>query len=287
MEEMKKEESPQTQKKVDIYYSSSKTDQAYKVCWGEGNIHFGYYPHLDDSKAEKITFDKAAEKLTMEMIKVGEIDSKSKVLDMGCGYGKPACDVASNTKAQVWGVDLSGMHINKAEERAKSLKVDGNTHFHKGSFTDLPKAVTDEKATFTHVWSQVAWCHAHAVLEDILAQAYSVLKKGGKLIVNDFLGSDDEVKEETKEHVWKRLKFTTLVGHKKWKEAVEKAGFKIKIYKDLDKHMEYGYAELARTANKHGFKSADGELLGKNYAESSKAGKNGQIGMNLCVAIKE
>ncbi len=268
---------------VDSYYSSSDTDAAYKTCWGEGNIHFGYFAHLEDKSQSPSTFQKAAEALTDRMIQLGGITQASRVVDLGCGYGKPICRVAKQTSAQVCGVDLSAMHIEKAVALAKKMELK-NAKFVKGSFTDLPKEVLDQ--TFTHVWSQVAWCHVHEQLDKILEQAAKCLPKGGKLIVNDFLGTDGEVKEETKEHVYKRLKFTQLAGHQKWRKAVESAGFKIETYEDLDRHIGFGYEQLAATANKYGFKSADGTPLGTNYEQSAKAAGSGQIGMNICVATK-
>uniref|UniRef100_A0A7S4DIM0 Methyltransferase domain-containing protein n=2 Tax=Lotharella globosa TaxID=91324 RepID=A0A7S4DIM0_9EUKA len=277
----------EVEKEVDTYYSSEDTDKAYRTCWGEGNIHFGYFPKLDDDTKAAIPFDKAAEALTQKMITTaGEFSDKSKVLDLGSGYGKPACDVARVTGAEVWGVDLSEMHVQRSIELAKKTKVDKRANFVVGSFTSLPKEVLNQSGTFTHVWSQVAWCHCHADIMKILGEANKALAKGGKLVVNDFLGTDGKVEDNTKEHVWKRLRFTELLGPLAWKECLENAGFVIEKYEDWSHHLQHGYEELASTANKHGFKSADGAPLGDNYKVSAECAASGQIGMNFCVARK-
>ncbi|GAB5363555.1 hypothetical protein AAMO2058_000893600 [Amorphochlora amoebiformis] len=271
---------------VDEYYSSNNTDKAYTTCWGEGNIHFGFFPHLVSSENPVLSFEKAAEELTKQMIQLGDIGRKSKVLDLGCGYGKPACDIAvSHPDAEVWGVDLNEMHIKKAKALARSRKLT-NCNFIVGSFTDLPEEINKQNGSFTHVWSQVAWCHAHDSLPAILKQAHGALQKGGKLCVNDFLGTDDKVNERTKENVWSRLKLKSLLGHDKWKKAVEKAGFEIEIYREWDKHMQHGYLELAKAAEKYNCKCSDGNPLSAKYAESALAADNNQIGMNFCIAHK-
>eukprot|EP00465_Bigelowiella_longifila_P010479 CAMPEP_0185266936 /NCGR_PEP_ID=MMETSP1359-20130426/32843_1 /TAXON_ID=552665 /ORGANISM="Bigelowiella longifila, Strain CCMP242" /LENGTH=280 /DNA_ID=CAMNT_0027857049 /DNA_START=6 /DNA_END=851 /DNA_ORIENTATION=- len=272
--------------KVGTYYSSDNTGNAYKTCWGDGNIHFGYFPHMEHSSKPKIGFEKAAEAMTDLMIETGEISKGSKVLDLGSGYGKPACDVAAKSQAEVWGVDLSGRQVDAANARAKKLGLDNLAHFVKGSFTDLPKEILEQEATFTHAWAQVSWCHAHSNIDDILKEAFKSLKKGGKLVVNDFLGTDEKVSDNTKEHVWKRLHFNALLGPNAWKKKVEQAGFEIKKYMDLSKHLNHGYALLAEEADKHKFKSEDGALLADNYRVSSEVCGQGQIGMNLCIAIK-
>jgi len=277
----------EVEKEVDTYYSSKDTDAAYRTCWGEGNIHFGYFPKLDDKSKEAIPFEKAAEALTQKMIATaGDINDKSKVLDLGSGYGKPACDVARLTGAEVWGVDLAEMHVERSIALAKETKVDKKANFVVGSFTALPKEVLSQSGTFTHVWSQVAWCHCHGDLMKILGEANKALPKGGKLVVNDFLGTDGNVEEKTKEHVWKRLRFTQLLGHKAWKKCIEDAGFAIEKYENWDHHLQHGYEELACTAKKHGFKSADGAPLADNYKVSAECAASGQIGMNFCVARK-
>mmetsp|Transcript_24898 Transcript_24898/g.40005 ORF Transcript_24898/g.40005 Transcript_24898/m.40005 type:complete len:222 (+) Transcript_24898:307-972(+) len=220
------------------------------------------------------------------MIETGEISKGAKVLDLGSGYGKPGCDVATKSQAEVWGVDLSGRQVDAANARAKSMGLDNLAHFVKGSFTDLPKEISEQEGTFTHVWAQVSWCHAHGVVDEILKEASKSLKKGGKLVVNDFLGTDEKVLDKTKEHVWKRLHFDALLGPNAWKKKVEEAGFEIKQYVDLTKHLQHGYALLAEAADKHKFKSEDGALLADNYKVSSEVCREGQIGMNLCIAIK-
>ena len=78
--------------------------------------------------------------------------------------------------AQVVGVDLSALHVQRASRMAavenearkkKGLKLLRVT-FVEGSFLDLPNvaAILDPRK-FTHVWSQVAFCHVHKFIDKV------------------------------------------------------------------------------------------------------------------------
>mmetsp|Transcript_10043 Transcript_10043/g.13538 ORF Transcript_10043/g.13538 Transcript_10043/m.13538 type:complete len:288 (+) Transcript_10043:171-1034(+) len=273
---------------VDQYYSSSQTDKAYEKCWGEGNIHFGYFPHLLDKEKKPLNFEDGATELTKRMIEVGQITSQSRVIDFGCGYGRPAIEIALFSGAEVIGIDLSEMHIQKSKENLAKTnerrKEKGekalNVRFFVGSFTEISDEIR-ALGKFTHVFSQVAICHVHCRLDTIFAEAKSVLAKDGKAILCDFIGSKEETKETTKEHVWKRLKFTELKNHQIWTESLVKTGFVVEEYENLDQMLSYSYRLLTEIAEREGFLSEDGVPLHINYKFSAEAAASDQIGMNL------
>jgi len=260
------------------YYDKAKH---YDTLWGLDNIHLGYYPHLSNRGSVKLTFPQAGQALTRRMIEVGGINHESKVLDLGCGKGLACKEIAELTGAACTGLDLGTENIERANEIAKEnphLKLD----FLEGSFTELPKSITDTK--YTHVIAQVSFCHVHKLLPDIFSQVKEILTVGGGVaIINDYLGSDGVVSEETLEHVRKRLHFETLHGHKQWRLMAEEAGLAINHYEDLDKHMELSYTHLAECAETHEFKSADGVPISINYRNTVKSAAQHEIGMNLAV----
>eukprot|EP00395_MALV-II_sp_L67-2_P000128 gene128-331_t len=281
------------------YYDSANTVKNYKKTWGQGNIHFGYFP--DKSDEDLIAFDSidgasasevfadAAVLLTHRVADFGEMGPDSVVLDLGCGFGKPLMDLAAyaNIKKGV-GLDLATKHVTEATQFAAEWYPSLNLEFVEGSFTELPSAL--RQGTFTHVTSNVAFCHLHEKLPEILKEAYAALKPGGVLAAVDYLGPDadaatGESREPdalTKEHVWKRLKFRQLKGHTLYKKALVDAGFEIEHYEELDKHMCYGYALLAAAARQHGLVSEDGAALADNYDMTVKAcSELKDLGMNL------
>merc|ERR1719450_1138471 len=178
------------------------------------------------------------------MIEVSQINKDSTVLDLGCGKGQACRFIAEHTGATVTGVDLGTTNIERACKVAAS-RPDLRMKFFEGSFTELPSEVASQK--YSVVFSQVAFCHVHKLLPTTLEQVKRVLAPGGVLIVNDYLGSDKGVSETTKEHVWKRLHFEYLHGHKAWRKITEENDFVIEHYENLDRHMAQTYRDMAKT----------------------------------------
>merc|ERR1719399_1746658 len=240
----------------------------YDLVWGLDNIHLGYYPHLVGNDLVVLDNVAAADALTQRMIEVGQIKHNSTVLDLGCGKGQACRVIAEYTGAAVTGVDLGTTNIQRACEVAAS-RPDLRMKFFEGSFTDLPSKVASEK--YSVVFSQVAFCHVHKLLPDILEQVKRVLAPGGMLIVNDYLGGDNGVSDTTKEHVWKRLHFEYLHGHLAWRKIAEECGLELLHYENLDRHMAQTYRDMAVKAAKVGLKSTDGTALAVNYSQTVHA----------------
>jgi len=258
----------------------------YDTVWGTDNIHLGYYPHLvgpvGGDNLVVLNNKQAADCLTKRMIDVARINFRSRVLDLGCGKGQSIKLIAGETGATCVGLDLGTANIVRAKEVAAQMP-DLKMTFFEGSFTELPAEILAEK--FDVIFSQVAFCHVHNQLPAILEEAKKVLAPGGCMIVNDYLGCDKEggASQNTKDNVWKRLHFEHLHGHKAWRHIAEDCGFDIIFYENLDAHMAHTYDDMAKTADQHGFKSADGAKLSDNYVESAAAIRAGEVGMNLCL----
>jgi cyclopropane fatty-acyl-phospholipid synthase-like methyltransferase len=265
------------------YYDKSTH---YDLVWGMDNIHLGYYPHLAGAAGGDMMVvldnQQAADCLTKRMIDVGQINHTSTVLDLGCGKGQAIKLVAEATGAKVVGLDLGTVNIQRANAVAAEMPH-LNMKFYEGSYTQLPKEVLGQK--FTHIFSQVAFCHVHNELHHIFEEAKKVLAPGGVMIVNDYMGCDFEggASEHTKENIWKRLHFEYLHGHKAWRKVAEESGLEIMVYENLDMHMAQTYDDMQKKADKLGLKSADGTPLGDNYGATAKAIRGAEAGMNLAL----
>jgi ubiquinone/menaquinone biosynthesis C-methylase UbiE len=66
------------------------------------------------------------------------IEAGSRVLDVGCGGGNTACQIAAAYGARVEGIDLSEVMVGQARARAKRLGLAGRVTFRQGSILDLP-----------------------------------------------------------------------------------------------------------------------------------------------------
>ena len=56
---------------------------------------------------------------TRRLLEMCRLDASSRVLDVGCGAGNTACDIAEQYGSRVQGIDISEAMTVKAEERAR------------------------------------------------------------------------------------------------------------------------------------------------------------------------
>ena len=187
------------------------------------------------------------------------------VVPPGSGKGLACIEIARLTGAACSGVELSERHVRRANElRDENPQL--RVAFEEGSFTALPEPVLAQR--FTHVFSQVSFCHAHDELPKIMDQIRAVLAPGGVAIINDYLGCNTgrEVSAQTRKWVYERLNFGTLLGHKAWRRVVEESGFEVLHYENLDAHMEQSYADRESRALELNFIAADGVPQASKYA---------------------
>jgi ubiquinone/menaquinone biosynthesis C-methylase UbiE/ADP-ribose pyrophosphatase YjhB (NUDIX family) len=105
------------------------------------------------------------------LVRLGGISAESKVLDVGCGTGRYALRITDRTGAVVWGLDASKGMLTKARNKSPGLWIWGDA-------VALP--TLDE--SFDAVILMLVLQHLNDEPK-ALAEAYRVLKPGGRLIV--------------------------------------------------------------------------------------------------------
>lgn len=75
---------------------------------------------------------------TQSLLELCHLETAGRVLDVGCGGGNTACLIAQQFSAAVWGVDLSAVMIEKAQQRARRLGLADRVEFRVGDAFDLP-----------------------------------------------------------------------------------------------------------------------------------------------------
>jgi ubiquinone/menaquinone biosynthesis C-methylase UbiE len=106
------------------------------------------------------------------------IEPKARILEGGCGTGAVARHLAKiNSSCEVVGLDPSPRFIQKAKELSDGFS---NLRFEEGDALSLPF----DNASFDVVVFHTCLCHVPGA-EMALAEAYRVLRPGGKLAVFD------------------------------------------------------------------------------------------------------
>ncbi|MDT3397721.1 methyltransferase domain-containing protein [Streptomyces sp. B1866] len=145
----------------------------------EGNLHFGYWPPPHDGSSLGV----AADRLTDHLIgKLGDV-SGGRVLDVGCGSGKPAVQLARSTSAaEVVGVTISTVQVERATALARRAGVADRVRFECADAMSLP--FPDE--SFDAVWALECMHHMPSQAQ-VLGEIARVLRPGGRLAVMDLV----------------------------------------------------------------------------------------------------
>ncbi|KAK0733795.1 S-adenosyl-L-methionine-dependent methyltransferase [Lasiosphaeria miniovina] len=109
-----------------------------------------------------------------------------KVLDVGCGVGGPAREIAKFTDAHITGLNNNDYQIQRATHYAVKEGLSGQLKFVKGDFMQMSFADN----TFDAVYAIEATVHAPK-LEGVYGEIFRVLKPGGVFGVYEWLMTDD------------------------------------------------------------------------------------------------
>ena len=109
-----------------------------------------------------------------------------KVLDVGCGVGGPAREIAKFTGAHITGLNNNDYQIERATHYAHKEELSNQLKYVKGDFMQM--SFPDN--SFDAVYAIEATCHAPS-LEGIYSEIFRVLKPGGVFGVYEWLMTEE------------------------------------------------------------------------------------------------
>ena len=167
-------------KTAEDYYDSEDADAFYAAVWGGEDIHVGVYeaPGEAIAAASARTVRKMAAKLKT-------LGPRSRVLDLGAGYGGAARYLAAEYGAHVTCLNLSEAENERNRRLTKEAGLEDRIDVVHGAFEDIESP--DE--SFDILWSQDAILHS-GHRERVLDEAVRVLKPGGEFIFTDPMQAD-------------------------------------------------------------------------------------------------
>lgn len=192
--------------------------------------------------------------LTKELLSVEKINSRSHILDVGCGTGQTSAFLYSEFGANILGLDINPLMLKKAKKRFMSNNLP--IHLIHGSVEEIP--LKDSTFDFVLSESVLAFVKKEKALEEI----NRVLKSGGRLIANEMTIDYPTSTEEAAE-IKDFYGLDALLLENDWQRLLVEAGFtEIKMkrgYKSMlsEKQMpEFNFSnnfepELFGVLNKH------------------------------------
>ncbi|MEV0116633.1 methyltransferase domain-containing protein [Streptomyces sp. NPDC050844] len=139
-----------------------------------GSLHYGYW----DGPADSGSMAEASRRMTDLMIDKLRVCGGRRVLDVGCGSGRPALQLARTTGAEVVGVTISREQVRLANLAAEAEGLDGQVTFHHGDAADLRFA----PESFDAVWLFESLLHMPDP-QHVLKQLATILRPGGRLVI--------------------------------------------------------------------------------------------------------
>ena len=142
-------------------------------------FHYGFF------ESEDTPLERATETLTHAMLKRAAVASGDRVLDVGCGTGRQACDLAASLSASVLGITTSANGIAAATELAAERGLAGAA-FEQRDGTD--NGLDD--GTFDVVWVLES-SHLMRDKTALLRECVRVLAPGGRIALCDIIRKRD------------------------------------------------------------------------------------------------
>lgn len=197
----------------------------YEYGWG-ASFHFCRFAHGEP-------FLQAIARHEHYLAKEIGIQKDMKVLDVGCGVGGPAREIAKFTGAHITGLNNNDYQIDRAIHYAESQGLADHLAFVKSDFMQMK--FPDN--TFDVVYAIEATVHAPELV-DVYREIYRVLKPGGTFGVYEWLMTDD-YDNDNLEHRRIRLGIeqgdgiSSMVTVSEGLQAFQDAGFEMVHHEDL------------------------------------------------------
>ncbi len=212
------------------YYNSSDADNFYAAIWGGEDIHIGIY----QDEMEPI-FDASQRTVQHMAAQIETFDAKTRVLDIGSGYGGSARYLARTYGCRVACLNLSETQNQRNLDltRAQDLRLLINVV--DGSFEEiiLPDGLIDV------VWSQDALLHSGDRAR-VFAEVSRVLAPGGHFILTDILQSET-CSPDTMHPILERLNLDSLGSLASYRAFATQAGLEEVQWIDLSAHLRTHY----------------------------------------------
>jgi sarcosine/dimethylglycine N-methyltransferase len=218
------------------YYDSQDADEFYYHVWGGEDLHLGIYEQPDEP-----IFD-ASRRTVKTMADQIQLNEKTRVLDVGAGYGGAARFLAATYGCHITCLNLSEKENNRNRQKNKEQGLEHLIEVIDGNFESLPF----EDESFDVVWSEDAILHSGEKAR-VISEVSRVLKKGGHFVFTDPMQSDD-CPDGVLDAILTRINLDSLGSVKLYRQLAAENGLKeinvIDLAKYLPMHYDRVYREL-------------------------------------------
>lgn len=216
------------------YYDSEDADTFYRTVWGGEDIHVGIYR----DEAEDIFAASRRTVATMADRLFGLVTPRTRIVDIGSGYGGSARYLADRFDCQVDCVNISPVQNRYAREKNEAWGLAEKVTVVDGSFEDLPY----DADTFDVAWAQDCILHS-GNREKVVEEVARVMKPGGVFIFTDPMQAP-EAPPDALQPVLDRIHLDTMGSFAFYREAGAEVGLEETLAADYTPHMVTHYSRV-------------------------------------------
>lgn len=185
-------------------------------------------PYYDETNMD-VSMAEASRHFTDLMIEKVPIHENENFIDIGCGPGLPAIELAKRKRCNVYGITASPYQKMEAEKLAQAENVADLTHFF----------VYDAKHTpFANGQFDAGWFFEsifHIGHEAALYEARRILREGAVLLITDYVVRPS-LKEEDKNNLVNAFHVQSLKTWEEYPACIERNGFQLMELHDITDH---------------------------------------------------
>ncbi|GIG90354.1 SAM-dependent methyltransferase [Plantactinospora endophytica] len=224
-----------------------------------GAMHYGYWTGPDDDS----DFETASDRFTDMMIERIDARPGQRVLDVGCGPGRPGVRLAKSSGAELVGISVSEQDVRLANERARAEGVSDRVRFEQANMLALP--FPDN--SFDHAMAFESIVHVQdrvAALREIAR----VVRPGGRIALTDFTVREgpEGGADQTVVNVYDSWHSAAPVKAEEYEAFVPQAGLVLDEITDITDNVKYTgmwtYLELRRYARENPVPPEVDKILG-------------------------
>lgn len=206
------------------------------MIWDD-NYHFGYW----EGPADDSSIEVATDRFTDLLISKINVKGNHRVLDAGCGVGKPAVRLAEATGATVLGISTNAEQVRKANERAEARALAGRVTFRKVDAMKMPFA----DASFDAVLAFESLVHMDR--PRALREMARVLAPGGRLVLTDLTAATGPVHSGGGQPE----KLSSLTSLDDYPQLIADAGLALDELIDVTAHTRYTVPRITENLQRH------------------------------------
>lgn len=194
----------------------------------ERHMHVGYW----DEENMDAPISEASKRLTDLMIEKEPVNQNENFIDIGCGFGLPAIELAKRKKCNIYGITASRYQKSEAEKSSLKENTANLTNF----FVYDAKNTPFENEKFDAGWFFESIFHIGH--EEALLEARRILKLDAVLLIADFIAlpSIKELKEEDKKNLFETFHINSIKTFEEYPLFLKQNGFDLIEILDVTDH---------------------------------------------------